>query len=230
MTEPNDSAIDYPKEYDNSGRVANAAFLIDKFISDAAVFREQQGRIIDLDMTYGPAARNQVDVFWPSDEEGEAGKSPLVVFIHGGYWQRLDRSAFSHMAKGLNDNGIAVAIPSYTLCPDIEIEGIINEMRRACLVLFQTYKKKLTVIGHSAGGHLAACMFATDWSGIHPDLPADLVASGMGISGLYDLLPILQTPVNDAVQMNREQAIAASPVLFSFGLPRVTLLWEVHRR
>lgn len=206
------SAIDYNAEYDNSARVENAAELINKYISDAAQFRETTVDRSMLDLSYGPGDRNMVDIFWPDTDAGRDHSCPIVVFIHGGYWQRMDRSSFSHLAIGLNANGIAVAMPSYTLCPDISISGIITEMRRACLVLFQTYKKKLTVIGHSAGGHLAACMMATDWEGIHPQLPSDLVASGMGISGLYDLVPLLQTSVNDAVGMDENEALSASPI------------------
>jgi len=202
------SEIDYPSEYDNSGRVPDAETLLDAYIDNAAKFREREGLIADYNLAYGSGERNQMDIFWPN----ETREAPLVMFIHGGYWKSMDRSAFSHMASGLLEHGIAVAMPSYTLCPDIEINGIINEMRRACLVLYQTYKRKITTIGHSAGGHLSACMMATDWEDIHPDLPNDLVASGMGISGIYDLLPILHTPVNDAVRMNVDQATAASPV------------------
>lgn len=204
--------IDYAAEYDNSARVENSAQLINKFISDAAHFRELNGKRAQMDLTYGPEDRNMMDLFWPNTTAGQERTSPIVMFIHGGYWQRMDRSVFSHMAAGLNAHDIAVAIPSYTLCPDIKIEGIINEMRRACLVLYQTHRKPLTVIGHSAGGHLAACMMATDWEEIHTDLPHDLVTSGVGISGLYDLLPLRKTPVNDAVKMDAKQAKAASPI------------------
>ena len=200
--------IDYPSEYDNSGRVANAAQLLDEYIEASASFRERNGLIADYNLAYGQGERNQMDIYWPN----ESRDAPIVMFIHGGYWKSMDRTAFSHLAEGLLAHGIAVAMPSYTLCPDIQISGIINEMRRACLVLYQTYKQKITVVGHSAGGHLAACMMATDWEGIHHDLPEDLVAAGMGISGIYDLLPILHTPVNEAVQMDVDQASAASPV------------------
>lgn len=205
-------AIDYNAEYDNSARVENAGQLINNYISDAAQFRESAVDRSSLNLAYGPGDRNMMDIFWPDTDAVRDQSCPVVLFIHGGYWQRMDRSSFSHLAIGLNANGFAVAMPSYTLCPDISISGIITEMRRACLVLFQTYKKKLTVVGHSAGGHLAACMMATDWEGIHPKLPHDLVASGMGISGLYDLLPLRQTSVNDAVGMDENEAISASPI------------------
>ncbi|MEM1318125.1 MAG: alpha/beta hydrolase [Pseudomonadota bacterium] len=206
------STINYAAEYDNSGRVENSAELIDAYIEDAAEFRATEGLDAEYDLAYGPQPRNKMDLFWPGDDAGKARTSPIVVFIHGGYWQRLDRSAFSHMAKGLLENDMAVAMPSYTLAPDITVAGIINEMRRACLVLHQTYKRPLTVVGHSAGGHLAACMLATEWTKIHPDLPDDLVQSAMGISGLYDLAPLLQTPINDALGMDFESAYASSPL------------------
>ncbi len=202
------SEIDYAEEYNNSGRVANAEDIIDQYVLDAAVYREMPGRVNDLDLSYGPEPRNLIDIFWP-DESRDA---PIVMFIHGGYWQRLDRSAFSHMASGLNANGIAVAVPSYTLCPDVTIDDIITEMRRACILLYQTFEKRLTVIGHSAGGHLAACMMATDWQLIHSDLPDDLVPSGMGISGIYDLVPLIETPINNALGLLEDTATAASPV------------------
>ncbi|MEE9376276.1 MAG: alpha/beta hydrolase, partial [Rhizobiaceae bacterium] len=204
--------IDYTKEYDNSSRVENSDKILDQLLIDAADFRETPNLIVDMDVEYGPEPRNKMDIYWPDNQAGNKRRAPLVMFIHGGYWQMMDRSAFSHMAKGLNANGFAVAIPSYTLCPDITIDGIITEMRRACLVLFQRYKKTFTVIGHSAGGHLAACMMATDWEGMHSGLPHDLVRSAMGISGIYDLIPLINTPTNEAVGMDKKQAKAASPL------------------
>ena len=203
-----DDTIDYEAEYNNSARVENSDELINQYIIDAAVFREARTRNSELDLSYGSEDRNKIDIFWPKKKVD----CPIVVFIHGGYWQRLDRSSFSHLAKGLNAKGVAVAMPSYTLCPDISIAGIVNEMRRACVLLYQTYLRPLTVVGHSAGGHLAACMMATKWSEIHSELPDDLVQSGMGISGIYDLLPLLQTPINDALDLTSETAVTSSPI------------------
>lgn len=207
-----DQNIDYAEEYDNSARVENSDELIEQYIADAAIYRAQQYEIAELDLSYGPSERNVLDMFWPDSKAGQEKTCPIVMFIHGGYWQRMDKSTFSHLAAGLNSKGIAVAMPSYTLCPRIKIDGIIQEMQRACLVLHKTYEQKITVVGHSAGGHLAACMLATDWEALHPDLPDDVVTAGMGLSGLYDLMPLLLTPVNDAVQMDEQQALAASPI------------------
>ena len=101
--------------------------------------------------------RTEQDRFFSGTAEG-----PIVVFIHGGYWQALDGSFFSHLAAGLNAHGVSVAIPSYDLCPDVTVEDIIGEMRSASRELAKL-GRPLVISGHSAGGHLAACMLATDW-------------------------------------------------------------------
>ncbi len=201
-------------EYDNSSRVENSSQLLADFISDAADYRHDVANSIDFGQSYGSKERNKLDLFWPNTNKADdkPDKSvPIVMFIHGGYWQRLDRSAFSHMAKGLNARGIAVAIPSYTLCPDITISGIIDEIRRACIVLWKTYDCKITVCGHSAGGHLAACMLATNWNKIHQSLPSDLVPAALSISGVFDLAPLIETSHNEALQITPEEARTASP-------------------
>ncbi len=206
------SEIDYASEYDNSSRVENAYQLINKYISDAATYREFAAERSQLDLAYGNGERNKMDIFWPDSAAGRERKSPMAMFIHGGYWHLMDRSCFSHLSAGLNANGIAVAMPSYTLCPQIKVGGIINEMRRASLILYQTFQRRITVLGHSAGGHLAACVMATEWQKIHSELPLDLIASGMGISGLYNLMPILKTPINNVLDMDEKQAKSASPI------------------
>ncbi len=195
-------------EYDNSGRVEGAKQIIDGYINDSLDFREKIGERASLGLSYGPAPRNQLDIFWPTEREN----CPITMFIHGGYWQMLDRTAFSHLASGLNAKGIAVAIPSYTLCPQNTVLGIIDEMRRACVVLWQTFNRNITVFGHSAGGHLAACMVATDWRKLHSQLPADLVLSGLGISGLYDLEPLTHTSVNKALKLISGATQNVSPI------------------
>ena len=197
-------------EYDNSGRVENSSQLLAGFNSDAADYRHEAAGLIDFGQSYGPKERNKLDLFWPGDDKPDRS-APMVMFIHGGYWQRLDRSAFSHMAKGLNAHGIAVAIPSYTLCPDITISGIIDELRRACIVLWKTYDCQITVCGHSAGGHLAACMLATNWNKIHPSLPNDLVPAALSISGVFELAPMIETSHNKALNLTPDEARTASP-------------------
>jgi arylformamidase len=136
-----------------------------------------------------------------------------VVFIHGGYWQAFDASYFSHLAEGLNSHGIDVAMPSYDLCPVVTVGEIIRQMRMACRELARL-GRPLVISGHSAGGHLAACLLATDWPAFDASLPADLVIAAYSISGLFDLGPMLKTYVNKAMRLDEAGAREASPLFW----------------
>ncbi len=194
-------------EYDNSALVEDSTELINAYVSDALEYRLERAEFAIFDQTYGPKDRNKLDIFWP----GKNRNVPMAMFVHGGYWQMLDRPVFSHMAKGLNQRGVAVAVPSYTLCPETSISGIIDELRRACAVLWKTYDRPITVFGHSAGGHLAACMIATKWNRLHKMLPEQLVRSALSISGVFDLAPLIETKRNEVLKLDAEEAKSASP-------------------
>src|SRR4051812_20551437 len=184
--------IDYEAEYNNRARVPEHPALIAGWARDAQAWREQQ-RFHPV--SYGPGARQTIDVF-PSRGEGD-----IVVFIHGGYWQALDGSFFSHLAAGLNAHGIDVAIPAYDLCPAVSIGDIIGQMRSASRELAKL-GRPLVISGHSAGGHLAACMLATDWQGLDSTLPERLVIAAYAISGLFDLRPLVTTSINNALKLD----------------------------
>jgi arylformamidase len=197
--------IDYEVEYNNRARVPEHPSLIAGWAKDAAAYRE---RHLPRSIPYGPGARNRID-FFPGDHE-----SPIVVFIHGGYWQALDGSSFSHLAGGLNAHGISVAIPSYDLCPDVTVGDIIRKMRMASRELAR-FGRSLVMSGHSAGGHLAACMLATDWPAFDASLPEDLVIAAYAISGLFDLGPLVETSINNALHLDQATARAASPLFWN---------------
>ena len=147
--------VDYETEYNNRARVPENPAIIAGWSRDAKAYREAHQARHKV-ISYGAGERNRIDLF-----SGD-GAGPIVVFIHGGYWQALDGSFFSHLAGGLNAHGIDVAVPSYDLCPAVSIAEIIGEMRTASRELAKL-GRPLVVSGHSAGGHLAACMLATDW-------------------------------------------------------------------
>jgi arylformamidase len=198
------ATVDYEVEYNNRARVPENPEIMAGWARDAAAYRERHPpRLI----RYGSGARHVIDLF----EGGSDG--PIVVFIHGGYWQALDGSSSSHLAAGLNAHGISVAIPSYDLCPDVSVEGIIGEMRQATRELARL-GQPLVMSGHSAGGHLAACMLATDWRKFDPSLPENLIVAAYTISGLFDLVPLVETSINRALRLDRATARAASPLFW----------------
>jgi arylformamidase len=203
------SGIDYEAEYNNRARVLENPALMAGWARDAAAYREaREPRRI----AYGPGPRHVIDVFAGDDQNG--GKRPLVVFIHGGYWQALDGSWFSHMARGLNAHGIGVAVPTYDLCPQVSVAAIIMQMREAVRELAKL-SNRLIVSGHSAGGHLAACMLATDWMAYDASLPPQLVRAAYAISGLFELEPLVPTSINKALRLDQAAARAASPLFWT---------------
>jgi arylformamidase len=198
--------IDYETEYNNRARVPEHPSLIAGWARDAQAYRES-GQNLFHAISYRPGARNTIDVF-PSRNEGA-----VVVFIHGGYWQALDGSFFSHLAAGLNAHGLSVAIPSYDLCPQVSIDDILAQMRMAARELARL-GRRLVVSGHSAGGHLAACLMATDWRSVDPVLPQNLVKAAYAISGLFDLGPLVKTSINNALGLDAAAAERLSPVFW----------------
>ena len=199
------SAIDYEAEYNNRARVPEHPAIIEGWARDAAAYRAENPPAI---MEYGKGERQRIDLF----AAVAGGPAPAtVMFIHGGYWQALDRSFFSHLARGLNLRGVSVAMPSYSLCPQVRIGDIVTEMRMAVRTL-AARGAPLVVAGHSAGGHLAACMLATEWPAFDAALPKDLVFAGYAISGLFDLKPLVATSVNNALGLEEAEAERLSPL------------------
>ncbi len=166
-----------------------------------------------LDIAYGESAMEKLDVF-PAAKKG----APVVVFIHGGYWRSLDKSDHSFIAPAFVNQGACVVIPNYTLCPAATVPQIVMQMVKALAWTYRNARKyggdpnRITVMGHSAGGHLAAMLLACAWPVYAKGLPADLVKNALSISGLYDLEPIMHTPfLKDALRLTPEQVLLSSP-------------------
>jgi arylformamidase len=136
------------------------------------------------------------------------------LFVHGGYWRSLDPSLFSHMARGLNAHGVAIAVAGYDLCPQVTIADIIDQIRHACIFLWLRTSQKMMVYGHSAGGHLAGAMVATQWRVLFPRAPADLVPAAYSISGLFDLTPLIQTSMASDLQLSDSEVREISPLFW----------------
>jgi arylformamidase len=199
--------VDYEAEYNNRARVPEHPVHIADWASDAAAWRAMVPH--EAGIPYGPSGREVYD-FFPAPVDRD---SPVMLFIHGGYWQALDRTFFSHMAKGPNANGISVAVMSYGLCPDVGMATIVDQVRACALALWRKTGRKIVAAGHSAGGHLTAMLLATDWPALDPAAPADLVSAGLSISGLFDLEPLVGTSINNKLGMDIAEARRLSPAL-----------------
>jgi arylformamidase len=211
--------------YNNRNLVPDYATYFDNWVQTSKAVRSSQP--CTLDVAYGKAGGEKLDVF-----AGAAKDAPVVVFIHGGYWRSLDKSDHSFVAPAFTKQGACVVVPNYDLCPAVTIPEITMQMVRALAWVYRNIAqhggdaKRITVVGHSAGGHLAAMMLACSWKAYSKDLPADLVKNALSISGLYDLEPLRHAPnVKDSLKLTPAQVRKASPALLP--APRKGTLYSV---
>ena len=199
------------REYNNSGNVANAAEYLTRYPADSARTRDELPARLDL--RYGPAPGETLDLFLPDG----GGPAPVHVFVHGGYWRALGKADFSFVARGLQPAGVLVAVIDYALIPTVDMDELVRQVRASVAWLhrnaaaFGGDPRRITVSGHSAGGHLAAMLMATDWARF-AGLPPDVVKAACGISGLYDLEPIRLSYLNETLALTPEMARRNSPV------------------
>ena len=191
-------------EYNNRQKVPDHGSILEGWRARSAAFR-QSWHFAELDVAYGASARQVMDIFWPD----RARDARLAMFIHGGYWQSLDKSWVSHLARGFVESGVAVAMPSYELCPQVSLATLAEQVRAAAAFLIERHGRDVYATGHSAGGHLAAMLMATDFSTFGV---AGRIYGAAAISGLFDLAPLVQTSINGALGLDVVEAKRLSPV------------------
>jgi arylformamidase len=211
--------------YNNRNLVPDYASYFDNWVHTSQAARSSQPCM--LDVAYGTSGGETLDVFSTSTKS-----APVMVFIHGGYWRSLDKSDHSFVAPAFTAQGACVVVVNYDLCPAVTIPEITLQMVRALSWVYRNIAqhggdpKRITVVGHSAGGHLAAMMLACVWKAYAADLPADLVKNALSISGLYDLEPLRHAPnVKDSLKLTPAQVRKASPALLP--APRQGTLYSV---
>ncbi|XP_062976219.1 kynurenine formamidase [Elgaria multicarinata webbii] len=161
-----------------------------------------------LNVPYGLGEGEKLDVYLP---KVHSETFPLVLFIHGGYWQSLSKDISGFAAEPLVTHGIALAAVGYDVAPKGQLEGMVKQVRCSVAFAVQQYTgiSGVYLLGHSAGAHLAAMVLSTDWAefGVVPNIKGAFL-----VSGIYDLEPIMHTYANDILRMSWEVAQENSPV------------------
>ena len=195
--------------YNNRAAVPDYQAWFDRWAALSDVARAQLRPVEDV--RYGPGPKETLDVFAPAQRA-----RGTLVFIHGGYWRSLDKRDHAFVAPAFVDAGIAVANVNYDLCPTVSIATIVDECRRAVAWIVREGARHglaadaIVVSGHSAGGHLAAMLHATDWRAL--GLATHPLHGGVSVSGVHDLEPMLQFSFNADFGLTRHEARRLSPI------------------
>lgn len=200
------SAIqDWDDAFANMAHVPGSEALPALWTESAAAYRKSSIKI-DQNLPYGDHEREKFDIVWP-----DGTPRGLTVFIHGGYWMRLDKSFWTDFAEGARARGWAVCLPSYTLTPDATIGQITRQMGHALDAAAARVDGPIRLSGHSAGGHLSTRLICDD-TPLKPETLARIEKT-VSISGVHDLRPLLRTEMNETLRLDEAQAIAESPIL-----------------
>lgn len=202
--------------YNNRALVPDYAMYFERWAKASEAARNTH--TCTLDLAYGPSGGEKLDIFATATIN-----APVMVFIHGGYWRSLDKADHSFVAPAFTAQGACVVIPNYDLCPAVTIPEITMQMVKALAWVYRNIAQyggdasRITVVGHSAGGHLAAMLLTCDWQRHASDLPTVLIRHALSVSGIFDLQPLTRTPfLRESLRLTDADARRASPAL----LPR----------
>jgi arylformamidase len=198
---------DIERGYNNRAAVPDHQRWLDEWAAHSQRAREMFGPSIDV--AYGTGADETLDLYLPA----RAARGTLL-YIHGGWWRSLDKSDYAFVAPAFVDAGYAVALVNYTLCPHGTIANAVEQCRRALSWLVHEGPARgapapLVIGGHSAGGHLTAMMYTTDWRARGMD--AAPFAGGVSLSGVHELAPLVQFSHNVDFRLDDAEARRMSP-------------------
>ena len=201
----------FDRQYDLTGKDDVDAYEAEyQRMSDAVT---QSGIEAHYGLHYSAGANERLDVF-----PATSADAPVHIFIHGGYWREGDMAAWRFVANGVVGNNITLVLPTYDISNETRIGAIVEQVRKAFewtyrhIAEYRGDPENITVSGHSAGGHLAAMLAATDWSA--RSLSNDKIKGVAAISGLFDMEAIRQCRFLRefyGIDLTRQEVGALSP-------------------
>ncbi len=197
------------RQYNNRLQVPDYLFYLQRWES---LSRQTEKKYTSIkDIYYGELPGERLDIY-PSS----LPQSKTLIYIHGGYWQRLDKSDFQFIAEAFRPYNFTTVILTYPLAPAASLDQIISSCRKAIRWLHQNLSQyngdshQMYVAGHSAGGHLGAMLMTIDWNHFNPD--NEVIKGYCAISGLFNLTPIRLSDINGVLKMDKEMVLRNSPV------------------
>ncbi len=188
------------RAYNNSAAVPESGAMFKEWLVRSEKVRADHPE--HLDLAYGPRPRDKIDYFSAGQD------TPVLVFIHGGFWQMRSKNDFAFLAESFLSSGISVAMVGYPLGPDATMDEIVADTHAAIRYLAAELPKlggdprRVVVSGWSSGGHLATMVL---------DEPS--LRAGLSISGIFELEPLVKSYVNDKLHMDAAMAQRNSPIL-----------------
>ncbi|MEQ8320482.1 MAG: alpha/beta hydrolase [Rhodospirillales bacterium] len=213
-------------QYNNRERVPEHPEVLEKCMARGEAFIKKAPHVFD--QAFGDTPAEVLDVY-PAHESDEA--APVLIFFHGGYWYSRHKDDFRFIPAGFAPAGAMVIVVNYALIPDVDLAELVRQCRTSVKWAYDNAAEhggdpeRIYISGHSAGGHVTAMMYATDWD--EWGVPSGAIKGGMAISGLYDLEPIrlnymgpmlgfTEQTVAEYSPLNLKPAVSA-PIIFAVG-------------
>ncbi len=190
----------------------NPGAVLDAMVAQTAVAQDDPRIDVQMDVPYGPRPRQKLDVFRP--KAGGGAPKPVIVFLHGGFWQEGDKSVSGFAASCFATQGWASISLGYTLTPEVSLSVLTREIHDGLQYIAQNSDAlgidagKVILVGHSAGGHLAASVICDLLGrGTHR-----LIQGAVLVSGVFELAPIARSYVSDLTPMTDAEIKDLSPL------------------
>lgn len=196
------------RAYDQRVWAPNAAEVIKRYATDSASVRE---RLPFRTVRYGPSPDETMDLFGITD-----GRRPIHVHLHGGAWRALTKEDASFLAPPVVEAGAVFAALNFAVIPQVRLPEMVDQCRRA-IAWLHAYAgaiggdpAQIHVSGHSSGAHMAGVLMTGDWTA--HGLPPGVVRSGVLVSGMYDLSPVLLSSRSGYVTLSKQEIRDLSPI------------------